>query len=155
MKKKMLALGAIASLALSAQAQVYNWSLTTLGAGNPGDGSGQLTLTSGVITSMSGTLGGLSVTLLAPYSFGGNDNQLPVNFSGFAVQLSNTLRVNIYDVDGSAGVSEWSDDQSEEGTATFSYTPVPEPGTWAMGIVFGTGAVVTVGMRRRRQANVA
>ena len=32
---------------------------------------------------------------------------------------------------------------------TFGVTPVPEPSTWAMGVVFGVGAMVTVGMRRQ------
>ena len=154
MKKKMLALGAMASLALSAQAQVFNWSLTTSGPSNPGNGSGQLTLTSGVVTSMSGTIGGLSVSLLAPNGYVGNDNILPLTYNGISVGLSDASNVNIYAFPDQRW---WSGNPAggPHGSATFSYTPVPEPGTWAMGIVFGTGAVVTVGVRRRRQANVA
>ena len=151
MKKKMLALGAMASLALSAQAQLFNWSLTTSAGDDLGSGSGQLTLTSGVITSMSGTIGVLSVSLIAPNGFLGNDNNLPFNPAGFSVVLSDSSNYNIYDY---SGLGRWSNGTTS-GYVTFSYTPVPEPGTWAMGIVFGTGAVVTVGVRRRRQANVA
>lgn len=146
MKKKMLALGAMASLALSAQAQVYNWSLTTSDGFEPGNGSGQLTLTSGLITAMSGTIGGLSLSLLAPNSHWNNDNQLPLTGLGFAIQLSNSSKWSI----GSSYGGSWFG-SGHQGSATFSYTPVPEPGTWAMGCVFGLAAVVTVAARRRQQ----
>lgn len=155
MKKKMLALGAMASLALSAQAQVYNWSLTTLGSDNLGSGSGQLTLTSGVITSMTGTLGALNVAGIWQPS-GANDNKLPLTQKGFVAELDNGLFFTVFDPGaGAAWQGFYPPFWSGSGNATFSYTPVPEPGTWAMGIVFGTGALVTVGVRRRRQANVA
>ena len=157
MKKKMLALGAMASLALSAQAQLFNWSLTTSAGDDLGSGSGQLTLTSGVITSMTGTLGALHVSgIWQPNLFGGNDNKLPLTQNGFVAQLDNGVIVQVFDPGaGAAWYGFYPPFWSGSGNATFSYTPVPEPGTWAMGIVFGTGAVVTVGMRRRRQANVA
>ena len=83
MKKQMLALAAVTALSLSAQAQLFNWTLTTSGPGNSGNGSGRLTLTSGVITAMNGTIGGPghSVSLLPQGDFGGNDNRLPLAVS--------------------------------------------------------------------------
>jgi hypothetical protein len=69
MNHTAFALGALTAPALSAQAEVYNWTLTS---SNPslGNGSGQLTVTSGVVTAMSGTIGGQSGTLMAPGTYG-------------------------------------------------------------------------------------
>lgn len=161
MKKKMLALGAMASLALSAQAQLYNWTLTTLLPGSPGNGSGTLTLTSGVVTAMSGTIGGENVTLLAPgtqlpvatpvvVSLVATDNKLPLNSNGIGLNLP---LYGILRLEANWGVQSWVKQSFVSGPATFTYTPVPvpEPSTWAMGGVFGLAAVVTVAARRRQQ----
>jgi hypothetical protein len=161
MKKKMLALGAMASLALSAQAQLYNWTLTTQLPGSPGNGSGTLTLTSGVVTAMSGTIGGENVTLLAPgtqlpvatpvvVSLVATDNNLPLNSNGIGLNLP---LYGILRLEANWGVQSWVKQNFVSGPATFTYTPVPvpEPSTWAMGGVFGLAAVVTVAARRRQQ----
>jgi hypothetical protein len=150
MKKQMLALTAITALALSAQAQLFNWTLTTSGSGNPGNGSGQLTLTSGVVTAISGTVNGNAVSLLGVGSLLSNDNRLPFN-NGLGMNIASygVLLISNFEEGGQI----WFHDYSTQNLGTFSYTAVPEPSTWVMAGVFGVGAVVTVGMRRRQQAN--
>lgn len=63
----------------------FDWTLagpaTTLGGfGTPGSGNGTFAVTTGsmgdTITAMTGTLGGNQLTMLAPGTFGGNDNML-------------------------------------------------------------------------------
>jgi hypothetical protein len=153
MKKQMLALAAITAMGLSAQAQLFNWTLTTSGDGNPGNGSGQLQVTTGVITSMSGSIGSQSLSLSSPYTLGGggNDNHFPINGHGFAVNVNNFGLLNIYQGDDSI---YWGAGMDGFGYATFTATPVPEPSTWLMAGVFGVGAVATVRMRRRQTASV-
>jgi len=153
MKKQMLALTAITALALSAQAQLFNWTLTTSGSGNmgiPGDGSGQLTLTSGVVTAISGTVNGNAVSLLGVGSLLSNDNRLPLN-NGLGMNIASygVLVISNFELGGQL----WFHNYTTQDRGTFSYTAVPEPSTWVMAGVFGVGAVVTVGMRRRPQAN--
>ncbi len=149
MKGKKLALGAITALALSAHAQTYNWTLTTDGTGNPGNGSGTLTLTSGgIVTAMSGSVGGGNVTLLAPDTFL-NDNELPLTSDGISFNIAGFGDINVW---GPSPACDWANRALDAGSATFTYTPVPEPATWATGGVFGLGALLTVAARRRRQA---
>ena len=146
---KSMALGAIAALALSAQAQTFNWMLTASGSYGPGNGSGQLTLSSGVVTAMSGTVGGNSITLIPVNAFGNNDNKLPLDSSGLAFSISN---YGNFKVVGLLGGMTFFDNGIDGGPAGFSYTAVPEPSTWAVAGVFGVAAVVTVGVRRRQAA---
>ena len=117
----------VTALALSAHAQTFNWTLNTTGSTNPGNGSGTLTLTGGVVTAMSGTVGGNHVTLLPPYSFGFNDNKLPLSASGISLNVENHQQINVY---GSGGSTFWmAKGGSGGGSASFCYTPVPEPST--------------------------
>ena len=150
MKKQMLALAAITAMGLSAQAQVFNWSLTTYNGG-PGSGSGQLQLNGGVVTSINGTIGGESISLYPYGVFFGNDNVLPLDPYGLSLMVNNYGGINLYDF--GAGGAQWSS-LLGGGAASFTYTPVPEPSTWVMAGVFGVGAVATVRMRRRQTASV-
>ena len=150
MKNKMLALGAITALALSAHAQVYNWTLTTSGVGKPGNGSGTLTLTGGgIVTAMSGTVGGGSVTLLPVNTLGSNDNALPLNNLGLCFEVGGSVAVNVYW--DPFGGTLWGNSDYDSGIATFTYTlaPVPEPHEYAM--VAGAGMVGFAVWRRRAQ----
>ena len=147
--KPWAALAAISALALSAKAQLYNWSLSTSGNGNPGNGSGTLTLTGGVVTALSGTVGGNSVGLLAPGSYYGNDNRLPLTPTSNGIGLQVATYGNLWVYNTGADIA-WASNKGSF-NAAFSYSPVPEPSTWAMGGVFGLAAVMTVAARRRQQ----
>lgn len=76
-------------------------------------------------------------------SYMGNDNKLPLTGDGVSFQAGGNI--NVF---GSVG-TQWIDDLYT-GPATFTYTPVPEPSTWAAASVFGGVALVTVGVRRRK-----
>jgi len=74
--------------------------------------------------------------------------------NGVAVAISGYAKINIWDT---SGIAQWAvplGGGTSNFTYTFTYTAVPEPSTWVMAGVFGMGAVVTVGMRRRQKANV-
>ena len=162
MSNKSWAFAALTALALSAQAQVYNWTLSTTGLYNPGNGSGTLTLTGGVVTAMTGTQGGGNVVLIPAGTSMGingevNSNRLPLDQAGLQFKFINPsndlIFVDLFG-DGTAGGSVfWY--SGFTGQATFTYTPVPEPSTWAMGGAFGLAAVMTVAARRRQRANEA
>lgn len=164
MNHKTFALGALSALALSAQAQVYNWTLTSSDP-SLGNGSGQFTLTSGVVTAMSGTIGGQSGTLMAPGFYGPNQLWNVSNnyalYSAIGFLLPGRTYSGIYFNPGDPmslidPYVEWFDSTvaGKIPINAFGVTPVPEPSTWAMGVVFGVGAMVTVGMRRRQAAKV-
>lgn len=145
---------AIAAFVLASHAQTVNWNLVTAGQDRPGDGSGTLTLTDGIITGLTGTVGGNSIALLSPGSFAGNDNALPITGGGLAFVVSNYGDVIFFDLGGDI---YWSSDAGggQSGQATFTYDPVPEPSTWATGAVFGAGALLTSAARRRRRTQQA
>ena len=149
MNIKLAALTAIATLGVAAHAQTFNWTLTTTGTQRPGDGSGSLTITSGVITSMSGTVGGPAgiVTLIPVLGWSFNDNVYP-SPDGVAFSVAGFGNVIIYDLE--PGI-EWAS-SSSSGAASFVLTAVPEPSTWATGAVFGMSALATVMARRRWSA---
>jgi MYXO-CTERM domain-containing protein len=150
MSNKSWAFAALTALALSAQAQVYNWTLSTTGNTKPGNGSGTLTLTGGIVTAMNGNVGGGSVTLLPVNGYVGNDNKLPLTGQGISFTVGGFGDLNVYEY--GPGFLVWTASVGS-GLATFNYTPVPEPSTWAMGGAFGLAAVMTVAARRRQRAN--
>ena len=161
MKTKMLALAAITSLGLSAQAQLFNWTLTTSGSPAPGDGSGQLTLSGGVVTSMSGTVGGRTITLLPAgtvvFGSASNDNLLPLDGNGLGIAIpdfGNTLlmyRPSFFSIVGTD--TGWiRPSPLDFHQATFTYTPVPEPQEYAM--IAGASLVGLALWRRRAQRGV-
>lgn len=62
------------------------------------------------------------------------------------------MRVVLTADDAGGLIRDWAYRNDGQGLAVGVTTVVPEPSTWAMGAVFGTGAVATVLLRRRRQA---
>lgn len=167
--KHLLTLASVCALAVSASAQtMYNWTLDTIlpGYSGPppfpdgqiGDGSGTLIRNNlGRVISMTGTVGGNAVSLLpvgtvvAGFTLDNvGPNAVLGGNLGFAV---NGVNVVLYYPTG--GPFKWATTEYGVGNMAFvqnNPVAVPEPETWAMGVVFGAVGVVTVGIRRRRAA---
>lgn len=118
-----------------------------------------------LITGITGTVGTAAITgLLAPGTFGGNDNLLFVgrdpllSFGGFSFTADGSNNIFASSILGGFGLLR-PDDTFVAGT--FSITPavipppvgaIPEPGTWAL-MLLGFGFVGAA--LRRRKATVA
>jgi len=147
--------------ATSAQATVYDWTYSNDSA-NIGPSSGQFTEISGVLTAISGTWGAATIgVLLAPGSYGGNDNHFPVTLSGITFTVGaglahSSTQVNfVYDAGYGWGGNGYGDCGCG-GTfnATVHVAAVPEP---ASATILGAGlaGLLAAGRRRRRPATTA
>ena len=156
------------------QAQTtYDWTASLNGQNSSSfSASGQLVVTSGSVTSISGSWDGISITGLAAVgALLGNDNTYPLDASGIAFNLASpTLALNgagggsniiNLEYNGGNGFSSggglyyWSGDNynstTDCGDGTFTATAevaVPEPGSLAL---LGGGVAALVGARRRRR----
>jgi hypothetical protein len=148
--------------AQSLYAQTY-FDFTCTGCGGS-SASGVLTTTlvSGdtyLVTGLSGSQGGDTMTLLPPGGYGGNDNDvfstapfLDVAGLSFSTLLG-TVDYNLYYNSGTGGYMECNNVDNgvcEAGTGipvSFALTPTPESGTL---ILFGSGLLVLAGILRRK-----
>ncbi len=137
-RTKVLGLGLSAIVAAMAHAQVfttYNWTFTgALDTESQGlfSGQGQLTVqggATGVVVAMTGSVAGFQITGLLPTSsFGGNDNVFPPTSGGITF-TADSKAWNLYG--NSSSKILFSDSGGYGNAGTFSYTPVPEPSTYA------------------------
>lgn len=118
------------------------------------------------VTGLSGTRGGIAVSLLPTGSLGGNDNLLKptvsfMTFNGISFTAGATS-YNIYLDTPPASYRECfgSTTQCENNVAVTGLTvtplagPVPEPATWGM-MILGFGAIGSAVRYRRRSTKVA
>ena len=168
MRATILAAIAASAIAVSAQATTFKFSYSVPASGGSTgfsvDAMGKITATATgagnefLVTGISGTWNGVAITsLLAPNSFGGNDNliytadpKLTDNGLAFTVNGAGDQgdgRVNVYYTPGS-GYSEFS--PNVDYTSTFNLTEVvatPEAASFG---VLGLGVASLVLARRRR-----
>jgi PEP-CTERM motif len=132
------------------------------GAGISGSGMFTVTMVSGnefLVSAISGTQNGLSMTLLAPGAFAQNNNDIfsssPFLTIGGVAFTANGAMYNVYFNPGTAGYFECSSVPCLNGTGTpitFSITEVtavPEPGTL---MLLGSGVLGLAGVIRRKLA---
>ncbi len=160
----LIAVG-LASLATSAQAMVFDFSITSAN----GNASGQFTTAGGtspyLVTGVTGTVDGFAITGLV--SYGGNDNLLyqPGNYvdrAGLAF-AANGKDYNIFaitptpagnygfcvsTVEPSCTGSEADNAPKATFTLTTAVSAVPEPSTWAM-MILGFCGLGFLAYRRR------
>jgi hypothetical protein len=150
--------------AQSLYAQTY-FDFTCGGCGGS-SASGVLTtsLVSGdtyLVTALSGSQGGDTMTLLPPGGYGGNDNDvfsaapfLDGSGLSFSVLLG-SIDYNLYFDSGTGGYMECNnvdDGVCETGSGipvTFALTPAPSPESGTL-ILFGSGLLVLAGILRRK-----
>jgi hypothetical protein len=145
---------ALAFLATSAQAAVFNFTIVSTN----GDATGEFTTTGGpstfTVTGVTGVVDGSDITGLS--SYGGADNTLfmPAPFAdrnGIAFSAASGLDYNIFEnspgvygfcssaVETSCTGTEANNaPEPEEFTVTSAGSPVPEPATWAL-MLLGVG----------------
>jgi hypothetical protein len=168
-------LAAAGALALgsgsAASAAVYTWSFTTVETTelNPISGSGSLTTQdvavggNYLVTAFSGTWGGVNIqSLLAPGTFGGNDNLLnplnavPFTYNGLSFTTASAVQgFSTWNIFAQRGVpySETLTNNEKWVDGNFVLTlssAVPEPASWAM--MIGGLALAGIAMRRRKVA---
>jgi PEP-CTERM motif-containing protein len=170
--KAVLAIAAVVPFAaLTAPANAatvtYDWTMsgTSVSLGGPEPGSGTLTVTTGAggvdtITAITGEIGGSTITsLIAPNGFEGNDNLLYPNGTPTVLDTdglaftAGTAKYEIYSffAQGSTpspgDVNFYSEIGTtiQQGSGTFSVSPVPLPASWTMMLLglCGLGFVAT------------
>jgi hypothetical protein len=107
------------------------------------------------ITSISGNFEGYTIdALLAPGSFGGNDNLYPLDSSGVAFSTDSGPDINLaynFDYNISAPSNVWFDSSDDSGYGTFTTTAVPEPASAGL-LGVGVAGLLAAGARRRVRA---
>lgn len=144
---------AVSSLAASATSFTFNY---TTGA-DTASGSFDATYESTgryLLTSISGVRDGISISSLAPVTFGNNDNVLDLNsptlvdFEGISFVTADGTRYNVYaSATGLRETRTGYDDGVLITDGSVNLAPVPEPSALAL---IGSGTLAAAGVMRRR-----